>query len=145
MTLMALDIAHSMEKQQPLHALDELSLVILSPSDAQKPILLPSHSPAGQPPLQLTWSLPPHQQTMQLLKSLLERVANLEKEDKIKAQEISQLKNKDKIKAQEISDLKNKDKIKAQEISDLKNQVADIKPLADTIHLQCLLDCWLLK
>lgn len=130
-TLTTPEIACLMENQQPLHALDGLLLVTLSLSEAQKSILPPSHSPTRQPPLWLTWSLPPHQKTMQLLKTLLERISNLEKEDKIKAQKISYLEDEDKIKAQEISDLKNK--------------VADIKLLADAIHLQCLLDCWLLK
>ncbi|EDR10346.1 uncharacterized protein LACBIDRAFT_325308 [Laccaria bicolor S238N-H82] len=121
-TLTALELARSMEEEQPrLRALDGLTLVSPSPSEAQNLIIAPPH-----PSLQLTWSLPPN---MQLFEELSKRVSNLEKEDKIKAEKISNL---------EIED-----GVKARQISSLQDHVADIKPLADAIHLRGLLDAWL--
>ena len=130
-TLTALDVARSMEQEDPLCAFGRLSLVSTSPSEAPKPIVVLPRSPTGQPddPLQLTWSLPPDQRVLQLLQTLSRRVSHLEGEDKIKARK--------------INNLEDEDKIKARKISDLEDNMAQVLPLADAIHLRCLMDVWL--
>lgn len=124
-----LDVAYCME-QDTLRPFKGLSLVSPSPPEAAQAIVT---LPTDVDPLQLTWSAPPNYELMDAVHALRKELLDLKGE-------VLGLKG-------EVSDLKHESGTKSQQLSKLEAEVtqtrSDVVPLADAIHLRCLMDVWL--
>jgi len=123
-------------EEEALSSFNGLSLISPSPSEAQLVAL-----PTGlEDTLQLTWSAPPNQELSDTLRFLQNEISDLRNK-------ILNLECEARISSQKISTLQDDARISSQKTSKLEDGVLHINsqviPLADAVHLRCMLDTWI--
>lgn len=115
-----------MEQQDSLCPFSALSLVSPSPFEALETL------PTDLDLLHLTWSLPPNYEFMNAVHTVRKELSELKGK-------VSVLEGESRTNSEQISTLEGK-------VSELEAEVTqthlDVVPLADTIHLRCMMDVW---